>query len=160
LRATAEEQRRAREAAIQAQEDLRARERDEQARVRAEASASCGRERSARPEAVAIGRAARDEEPRPPPRPKPARPAEMRASVEYRSREGRVWLLHSSRPGIHFRVEPGVRHALRILERCGAVKTDDDAYCISRDGWSRASIELSNSWVCLGSVSGSPEPQA
>jgi hypothetical protein len=122
LRATAEEQRRAQEAAIQAHEERRARERDEHARVRAQALAS-ERERSARLVAVAIEPAvSRDEGPLPPPRPKPTRPPEMSASVEYRSCEGRVWPLHRSRPEIHFRVEPGVRHALRVLERCGAVR--------------------------------------
>ena len=125
LTATADEQRRARQAAIKAQQEEEEDEDEDKG----------------------------EQPPPPPPRPRPATPAEMSASIEYQSSEGRLWLLHSTRPEVYFKVEPGIQHALQVLKRCGAVEDGTGAYRISREGWSSASIELGDSWLASRSVS-------
>ena len=154
LTAIADEQRRAQQEAIKAQQEQWERERAERARLRAEALAAEG-ERIHRRLAAA---AAEAEPPPPPPRPKPAKPAEMSPNIEYQSREGRLWLLHSSRPEVYFKIEPGVAHARQVLERWGAVEDGTGAYRISCEGWSSASIELGGSWLAIRSVSSATEP--
>ena len=152
LTAKAHEQRQAQQDAIKAQHEQWRRERADRDRLRAEALA-------AQRELIRqrLDAAAATTEP-PPPQPGPAKPAEMSPSIEYRSREGRLWLLHSSQPEVYFRIEPGLVHALQVLERCGAIQDGSGAYRISREGWSSATIELGGSWLAIGSVSGATEP--
>ena len=77
----------------------------------------------------------------------------MSPSIEYTSEQGSLWLLHSEGPHIHFRVEPGVDHAIRTLERWGAVQDEQTgSYRISREGWSIAAIELAEYWLHTRSV--------
>ena len=58
---------------------------------------------------------------------------------------------HSERAEMYFKIEPGVQHALQVLERCGAAKDSAEIYRISREGWSNALIELSNVWLAVRS---------
>lgn len=90
----------------------------------------------------------------PAPRHQSPKPAEMSPSIEYSSAQGRrLWLLHSERPEIHFKAEPGVEHAVEVLRRRGAVHDPDaGVYRISREGWSIAAIELANYWIHTRSV--------
>jgi hypothetical protein len=156
LTATADEQRRAQQAAIKAQQEQWERARAQRAQIHAEEQAAVREHIRQR-----LPTAAEEDEdedkgeqpPPPPPRPRPATPAEMSASIEYQSSEGRLWLLHSTRPEVYFKVEPGIQHALQVLKRCGAVEDGTGAYRISRDGWSSASIELGDSWLAIRSVS-------
>jgi hypothetical protein len=81
------------------------------------------------------------------------KPEEMSPSIEYTSAQGRLWLLHSARSDIHFRVEPGVDHALGKLVQWGAVQDErTGTYRISREGWSAAAIELADYWKHTRSV--------
>ena len=96
----------------------------------------------------------------PQPPPKPAKPAELSASVEYQSQQGSLWLLHSARPDIYFRMEPGVDHARQVLEQSGATKDGTGVYRISRDGWASAAVRLADFWTIIRSVSGTPEADA
>ena len=81
------------------------------------------------------------------------KPAEMSPSVEYTSAQGHLWLLHSERPDIYFKAEPGVDHAMRALAHWGAVQDEGTGlYRISREGWSAAAIELSDYWKHTRSV--------
>jgi len=65
-------------------------------------------------------------------------------SIDYVSASGRLWLLHRSRPDIHFKLEAGVQQELRPVQyRNGAV--EDGPHGVSRlwrEGWSAASIKL------------------
>lgn len=81
------------------------------------------------------------------------KPAEMSPSVEYTSAQGRLWMLHSERPDIYFRAEPGVDVAIRTLEHWGAVQDQGTgSHRISRAGWSAAAIELAGYWLHTRSV--------
>ena len=89
----------------------------------------------------------------PAPRLHAPKPVEMSPSIEFTSAQGRLWLLHSERPDIHFRVEPGVDHAMRTLEHWGALQDEGTGtYRISREGWSIAAIELADYWLHTRSV--------
>jgi hypothetical protein len=148
--------------ALQAQRDL---ERVEQARRRA-AQWAAERELMAQhfaAAAAAAAAAALNEPPAPPPPPPPRRqapkPAEMSPSIEYESPQGRLWLLHSERPDMYFKADAGVEHALRVLDRCGAVQDPEaGVYRISREGWSAASIELARTWLAVRSVAAQAAP--
>jgi hypothetical protein len=92
-------------------------------------------------------------EPAAPPRPGPQKPEELSPSAEYGSALGRLWLLHSSRPDVHFKAEAGMERVVGVLERHGAVHGPaDDVYRISREGWARAAIELGQTWTTIRSV--------
>jgi hypothetical protein len=89
----------------------------------------------------------------PAPRPQTPKPAEMSPSIEYTSAQGRLCLLHSERPDIYFKAEPGVEHAVQVLRRLGATHdADAGVYRISREGWSIAAIALADYWVRTRSV--------
>jgi hypothetical protein len=147
LTTTANEQRRAQQAAIQARQAQWEREQAERIRLRAEVLAPEEEDEDED-----------EDEPPPAPRPKPPKPAELSANIEYQSREGRLWLLHSSRPEVYFKVEPGVDQPLEVLMRCGAVDDGSGVYRISGEGWSAASIELAGLWLAIRSVSDPTEP--
>jgi hypothetical protein len=84
------------------------------------------------------------------------RPAEGSPTIEYTTPEGRIWLLHSAQPDIHFKAEAGVAHALQVLRRLGAVEAAEapGVYRIPAEGWSAAAIELAGAWLGVRSVTG------
>lgn len=76
-------------------------------------------------------------------------------AIEYVTPEGRIWLLHSTHPDIHFTADSGVRAALRVLLRHGAVEMDiAGRYTIAPEGWSAACVELAGSWLSVRSGAG------
>ena len=87
----------------------------------------------------------------------PAKPAEMSPVVEYVGPTGRLWLLHSSGPDVFIKVETGLRLAMDVLGRCGALPiAEPGVWRITRGGWSTVSIELSNFWTTIRSVTAAP----
>ena len=146
LTARADALRREQQEATKARQAQRARELAEQARLRAAALAT-------EAEFLRLSAAAQVSQgpASPPQHHKPAAPAELSLNIEYRSREGRLWLLHSERAEMYFKIEPAVQHALQVLERCGAAKDSAEIYRISREGWSNALIELRNVWLAVRS---------
>ena len=92
----------------------------------------------------------------PPPPPRAPKPAEGSPSIEYTAPHGRLWLLHSDRPDIHFRAEGEVGQALAVLVACGAAPDaelgDGDIWRVTREGWSAAAIELAGYWTGVRSV--------
>ena len=158
LTARALEQRLEQQAAAKARQEQRQREAAERAR-----HVAAAKERDARPRRDVVGTLP-DAAPvakagvKPVKPAKPTKPADMSLNIEYRSREGRLWLLHSEGAEIFFKIEPAAEQALHVLERCGAVQEEGGGvYRISKEGWSGASIELNRSWLAVRSVSGSAE---
>ena len=85
------------------------------------------------------------------------KPAEMSPAVEYVGPTGRLWLLHSSGPDVFIRGEAGLQPALDVLCRRGALPMiEPGIWRISRGGWSTASIELSNFWTTIRTVTATP----
>ena len=93
---------------------------------------------------------------KPAPPPRAPKPAEGSPSIEYSAPHGRLWLLHSDRPDIHFKAEGEVGPALAVLAACGAtpdgVLGDGDIWRIAREGWAAAAIELAGYWIGVRSV--------
>jgi len=88
---------------------------------------------------------------------RPAKPAEMSPAVEYVGPTGRLWLLHSSGTDLFVKVETGLQPALDVFCRCGAVPmAEPGIWRISRGGWSTVSIELSNIWTSIRTVTATP----
>lgn len=92
------------------------------------------------------------------------RPAEGSPTIEYLTPEGRIWLLHSAHPDIHFRTEASVQCALQVLRNHGAVEGttpegDAGVFKISPVGWSAASVELAGTWLSVKSVTGQQAAQ-
>ena len=87
----------------------------------------------------------------------PAKPAEMSPAVEYAAPTGRLWLLHSSGTDLFIKVESGLQPALDALCRCGALPmAEPGVWRISRGDWSTVSIELSNIWTTIRTVTATP----
>lgn len=158
LEVAADKARRAHELTMKAQQERLELERAERARSHAAAVAAQRDFMKLHPVATVQSDPPAQRPPQPPTR--PAKPAELSPSVEYQSRQGSLWLLHSSRPDIYFRIEPGVYHARQVLEQVGATKDGADVYRISRDGWASAAVRLADFWTVIQSVSGTQDTYA